>query len=624
MTHTWALTMRQRLNRWSLGVLLFGGVFTASAMAQNTAPAPFPQTAKINELLAKAWADNGLKPSPRANDYEFLRRVFLDLIGRIPSSDEVRDFEKMTQPNKRQIVINRLLREKKYEIPEGRTGKITRNYAQEYAQMWSNLWTVWLMSRNNTHPVYRDQMQLWLQEKIAEGASHKQIVEELLTAKGKTNDNGAVNYILHQMGESTPAGSRDKEGYFDMVPITSRTTRLFLGLQTQCTQCHDHPFNPSWKQSDFWGVNVFFRQVARDKTPTPPPNRQQDMMMQVAQVELKDDPSVNTSGTVYYERRNAMVVPTRAVFLKDLKDADSTDPEKRKLLPKDAKSRREALAKFVVTHDNFSKAYVNRIWGHLFGRGMNEQPSVDDFGEHNKVVHEELLEYLGAEFAKYNYDQKLLLEWICNSEAYQLSYVANETNNKPEAEPFFSRMPLKAMSPEQLFESLMEATKSDSEKAMSADERKALKNTWLNKLVRNFGDDEGNEMSFNGTVVQALLMMNGRELNSQLRREKNSAVQVAMDRANKLGKNDAEKIVLAIDELYLSALGRHVKRVANIPVVDPKTKKKYMSSELDIILNELKKAMATDPKFMSSVGYKAYLEDVFWALLNSNEFILNH
>ena len=79
------------------------------------------------------------------------------------------------------------------------------------------------------------------------------MVEKLITAKGKTNDNGAVNFVLQHLGEAVPQAEQERDGKFDMVPITSRTTRLFLGLQTQCVQCHDHPFNPDWKQSNFWG-----------------------------------------------------------------------------------------------------------------------------------------------------------------------------------------------------------------------------------------------------------------------------------------------------------------------------------------------------------------------------------
>src|SRR4029453_13196298 len=121
-----------------------------------------------------------------------------------------------------------------------------------------------------------------------------------------------------------------------------------------------------------------------------------------------------------------------------------------------------------------------------------------------------------ADFANYGYDTKKLIEWICNSDAYQLSYQSNGLpdgkggNAKDEAAPYFTRMQLKAMSPEVLFESLEVATRLDM--AVDKAAKKEKKKDWMNKLTQNFGDDEGNEVTFNGTIIQALLMINGSEL----------------------------------------------------------------------------------------------------------------
>src|SRR5262249_54888872 len=115
---------------------------------------------------------------------------------------------------------------------------------------------------------------------------------------------------------------------------------------------------------------------------------------------------------------------------------------------------------------------------------------------------ERLLDYLAKEYKKTDFNPRELIRWICNSEAYNLSSVANKTNEKSDAAPFFSRMQLKAMSPEQLFESLMTATQAEA--AETKDAKKKLREDWMNKLIVNFGDDEGNEVTFNGTVVQAL------------------------------------------------------------------------------------------------------------------------
>src|SRR5581483_7122196 len=130
------------------------------------------------------------------------------------------------------------------------------------------------------------------------------------TATGKTNDNGAVNFVLAHLGAEFK-GRETEEGRFEAVPVTSRTTRLFLGIQTQCTQCHDHPLNTG-KQSEFWGVNAFFRQVSRGGTP---PNPNNPRMMTATQLTLGDNPSYNPNGIVFYERRNGQTLPTKPTFL---------------------------------------------------------------------------------------------------------------------------------------------------------------------------------------------------------------------------------------------------------------------------------------------------------------------
>ena len=110
-----------------------------------------------------------------------------------------------------------------------------------------------------------------------------------------------------------PKNKQAEEGQFEVVPVTSRTTRLFLGLQTQCVQCHDHPFNPDWKQNNFWGVNVFFRQVHREGQPNM--MRANRDMSSAAVLTLRDDSNANRDGIVYYEKRNGEIRPALTVFL---------------------------------------------------------------------------------------------------------------------------------------------------------------------------------------------------------------------------------------------------------------------------------------------------------------------
>jgi hypothetical protein len=505
------------------------------------------------------------------------------------------------------------------------------DYTEEYARNWANIWGVWLMTRGGVHNVYHEQMKVWLEEQFVRNTPHDELVTKLLTATGESNRNQAVNFVASQLGESNPPDKRITDGPFEAFPVTARVTRLFLGIQVQCTQCHDHPFNPEWRQDSFWGVNAFFRQVSRDKTPTPAGGTGKKKMEAVA-LSIADDSNLNPSKGILFELRSGTLKTIQPTFLPDLADIGADNPSKKaKRIPagSEGRTRRQILADYVVSHDNFAKAYVNRVWAHLFGHGLNEQ-GFDDFGGHNKVLHPELLNRLAEEFVKYKYDSKALIEWICCSDAYNLSHVANDTNKDPKFDPLFSRMLLKSMSPEVLFESLMEATRAE----YSREDKASLREELLGKLVRNFGDDEGNEVTFNGTIVQALMLMNGKELNAEIARKATGTVDRALAKyARGKGAVD-EKAVL--DEVYLSALGRRPSGATTIDnkivKIDPRTKKETMvsvgkTSEAQFLAKELTEAKAKMPADYARdpmAFYKAFYEDVFWSLLNTSEFILNH
>lgn len=634
------------MNEMRYGRSLIAVAVVGLASTPTFAQSISPQTQRINELIQEGYKRADIRrPAERCSDTDFIRRAFIDLIGRIATPEEVLDFERDSSPNKRIKLVQRLLHSDKYtpKAP-GRTAE-TYDYSAEFAEHWANLWGIWLMSRSG-HRMYREQIQLWLEIEFLKGTNHRDMVTKLITAKGRSNENAAVNFITYHLGEAVPEEEAGKLGKFDAVPITSRVTRLFLGLQTQCTQCHDHPFNKEWVQADFWGVNAFFRQTVRDRTMTPAPGTGQRMTEPV-QVELSDDKSQNPLGLVLYERRDGKRMAAKPTFLKDLAQAERGDPSDKIYSPSIGKSRREALAEFIVNHDNFARAYVNRIWAHLFGRGLNKDAAADDFGSHNEVVHPELLDYLAEEFIKYNYDQKMLMEWIATSDAYSLSHVANREYVDPKYDPYFARMPLKAMSPEVLFEAITIACKSDLRG--TPEQRKQFKIDFTNKLVRNFGDDEGNELSFNGTVVQALLMMNGREINDQI----SGGGRNARPMPKKSGKgpitlsggNAVAAVVEAMgtpqkiyDELFLMALNRHPTptEIAKLEQVrlgqatiqlgvstTPSSSPAPKGSAKGPNPPKIPAGMRLVPGASSPTDVSFY-QDVFWALLNTNEFILNH
>ena len=636
--------------------LLFGGFVAGTVTAADKVPLPVktsPQTETINKLIAAKWAEAGIKkPAERAKDSEFLRRAFIDLIGRIPTAAEVVDFESDQSNNKRQKLIHRLLYtddSKSPYIPQA--GKFADGadkkgyvYADQYAAHWANIWTVWLMSRS-AHSDYRTKLNNWLIGQFENNVSYREFVTQLLTASGKNNDNNAVNFVMYHLGDRSPPEKQTSAGPFDAVPITSRVTRLFLGLQTQCTQCHDHPFNKEWSQTDFWGVNAFFRQTSRSGNLVNPNDRQ--MMGDPPPLTVTDSLNVNPDGVVFFERRDGKLMAAKPEFLKDVAQAEKGEKSGKTLGMDGKQTRRQQLAEFVVKHDNFAKAYVNRIWGHLFGRGLNKEPSVDDFGSNNEVIHPELLDELAKEFAVYQYDPKQLLFWICTSDAYGLSHVGNKSYVDPKYDAYFARMPLKAMSPEVLYDSLRTATKA--EENAERDVRRRNRITWEEKLVKTFGDDEGNEMSFNGTIIQSLLMMNGQELNGAISRPE--ATNPVLRIVTKHAKSGAVNGNAAIEELFLTTVSR-------------RPTDKELSAILSIRNNGAKvdigatptPATTTTPPPKSSTPPKAanpkatnpqkgpnrtptpitgtvpatgpndtsFYLDVFWALINTNEFLLNH
>jgi hypothetical protein len=527
----------------------------------------------INKLTEAKWKENNIVPSREADDYEFIRRASLDIIGRIAKPEEIREYLKWPKEKRRSMLVNKLLD------------------SDEYPRHWANLWANWLLTRSGPfgRGKYHDDMATWLEDQFGQNKPYSTLVKSLITATGENNDTekggAATNFILAHLGENVPRRQRAEEGQFQMVPLTSRITRLFLGTQVQCAQCHPHPFYSNIQQEHFWSVNAFLRQVVREGTP-PQPGR----MMAFPKLTLRDDENTAKDAIVYFEKRNGVVLTARAEFL----PPDVGKPGAR--LPADARGvqRREKLAEFILDHPQFPRAIVNRMWGVFFGRGFVNP--IDDFNDENKPSNEELLNELASRFKHYNYDYKKLIRWICNSNPYHLSCVANATNDKPELEALFSRMIMKSMSPEQLFESLMVATKAEA--ADTKEGKQKLKAQWLDTLISNFGDDEGNEVNFNGTVVQALLMMNGKDINDAISRKEKGAVAIAI-------RNNRNEQA-AIRELYLLALNRQP-----------------TPREVSIILRQfplLDRGLAVKDIHSPSARY----EDLFWALVNSNEFILNH
>lgn len=504
---------------------------------------------KINEFIRQGWQDNEVKPSEIASDEEWLRRVYLDLVGHVPPVEKTAEFIKASPRNDAErYVLRAAVIDELFEDPG-------------FVRNWTTIWTNLAIGQSTPDRTSRLGMTRFFREVFAKNRPWNEVVFDLLTAEGHFEENGAVNFLLAQM--TMPD---------DQVLATAKSTRLLLGIQVQCTQCHNHPFN-DWKQEQFWSFNSFFREVRRvdhDKY-NPQTGRMDDDYSELV--------STSVDGPVFFEKRNGLMQVAYPEYAGVKIDASTES------------NRRKALAELITQGDDrqLAKAFVNRTWGHFFGYGFTRP--VDDMGPHNPPSHPELLDFLATEFADSNYDVKKLMKWIVLSEPYQLTSATSEDNSFDDPAsgetPLFSHMYLKRMTAEQLYDSLIIVTEAHKSGRSSWEDAEQQRQEWLQQFVIAFGNDEGEESTtFNGTIPQALMMMNGELVNSATSGDPGSFL-------NKVLSTEKTPSA-AVNRLYTAALGR---------------------------LPTRRESQAAQKLMMSSPNPLAGYQDLFWALLNSNEFI---
>jgi hypothetical protein len=528
---------------------LASGDVVRSHAAKKPSPAPIrtndPVVSYIDQQIRQGWTENDITPSAGADDEEWLRRVHLDLVGHIPAWNEIDRFHRDKNPAKRAALVDKLL-----DSPE-------------YVRNWTTIWTNLTIGRKQVRFVNRTGMERFFREAFAQTRPWNEIVHDLVAAEGRSDENGAVNYLLAQMTNNDEA-----------VQATAKTTRLFMGIQVQCTQCHDHPFN-EWKQNRFWEINSFLRQTRRVTHRKFDPNsgRQIDDYAELL--------PGNYSGPVYYEKRSGEMQVAYPILFEDKMDPG-------------AENRRKELARLMTVGENplIARAMVNRTWAHFMGCGFTTP--VDDMGRHKAPSHPELLERLSQDFVKSGYDVKKLIRWICDSEAYSLSSKGSKKNAVDDPAkgntPFFSHVYPKPLEAEQLYDSLLIATTAQNSGETNWSEAQKQRDAWLQQFIIAFGTDENDEANtFNGTIPQALLMMNGPLVEKAISAEKGSFLNSVLESDS----TDDKKI----QRLYLATLSRHPHG---------------------------REESAAEALLESERDKLAGFQDLFWALLNSNEFIINH
>ena len=516
---------------------------------------------QINKLVEQVWTDYELKPSREATDGEWCRRVHLDIIGRVPSIEEATEFMESRASDKKQKLVEQLL----YDD----------TYTEEFARNWTTVWTNLLIGRtggnDNNSMISRAGMQKYLRDSFAREKPYDRMVHELVTATGSTTPgdekfNGATNFLIDKVNEEKASLA------------TAATTRIFLGLQVQCTQCHNHPFN-DWKQQKYWEMNAFFRQVRA----FPGGARARDGgVAQLADQDFRGESQGKSE--IFFEMRNGLSKVAYPVFV------DGNEIERSGLV--NVVNRRKELANMMVASPFLTRSIVNRMWAHFLGYGFTAP--VDDLGPHNIPSNPELLEFLSEEFRRAEFDLRKLISWVTLSKPYSLSSKRSSSNQSDDPllgeSPKFSHFYLRQMEAEQLYESMMVATEAI-ELQGSYEEREQKKNTWLSQFNQAFGTDEGQEStSFNGTIPQVLMLFNGDMVKQAIDTKKGSLI----DNLSKSGKNYSQ----CVEQLFIAGLTRK-------PQSDEKN-----------LAKQVLKARNGDPK--------EALRDVWWVILNTNEFIFNH
>jgi hypothetical protein len=487
-------------------------------------------SALIDRQISKMWTDAAVPNADRSDDAEFLRRASLDIVGVLPSPDEILEFLQDPRPDKRAAKIDHLL---------------TR---PEYAHAWAELWEDVLVgydqqSRNDSNKA----LYTWLRDEVfSKNMPYDKMVTALLASSGVNTDVGPVNFLLRLTRKDGGGG----------ISMASKASKTFMSTQIQCAQCHDHPFD-RFTQDDFYGMVAFF---ARTKARKFDKNDQKDKRQ-----ELYDDAKGEAS---FGEGKARKTMAPR--FLDEI--APPTE------LP-----RREAFVTLLTRPENanFSRSVVNRYWARFFGRGIIEP--IDDFSNRFKPSHPELLDRLAKEFVAQGYDLAWLVRTIANSRTYQLS---SRRPANASSERYFSYSATRPLTPEQLYASLTGALGVVDGEGVGKN-----KAGLLTQFRQRFGEEETADRGvFQGTISQALFIMNGGLPNAEIPRANNK-----LDKILKQVSSPEERV----DRIFLSVLCRYPtarERAAYVPHVKSGSPKKE----------------------------KEPYEDLYWVLLNSSEFLFNH
>jgi hypothetical protein len=497
----------------------------------------------IDRRLAAGWEEAGVAPAPPASDAEFLRRVTLDIAGRIPSVAEARAFldDPAANPTRRRALVDRLL--------------AGPGYVNHFTDAWVKVLLPNLDDELEVQ-IYAPNFRAWLRRQLAEDVAYDAMARAILATPVGEGRGLSLLPFDAKAKPSPLAFYASNDGKPEN--LAASTARVFLGVRLECAQCHDHP-TARWKRDQFWSLAAFFSGIER--------RRETDCDL----YQYREVPG---------RRELAISGGPRMVQARHL---DGTSPPGRSAQG----TARTLLADWVVARDNpyFARAVANRLWSWFFGTGLVDP--VDDMYEENPASHPELLDELAAALTAHRFDLKFLIRALTATRAYQLTsagYAPGQDDPR-----VFARMPVRGMSPHQLYASFVEATGVRRE----AEGFLVIDNSPRKDFLETFADQDGRPLERRTSISQALTLMNGRLATDATDLARGGTLPAVADA---FFLDTPAKV----EVLYLATLSR-----------------RPTAAELERSVAYLERGGPTlDPK-------KA-LADVLWSLINSAEFVLNH
>ncbi len=484
----------------------------------------------IDQLVGEKLKKLRILPSGLCTDEEFLRRATIDIVGLLPTTEEFNRFMADTGSDKRSRLVNALLERK------------------EFSEIWAMKWAQLLLIKSDNQVSYKAAFlySSWLTNQIANNVPIDQIVRELIASNGGVFEQPATNFYQVER---------------DTLKTAENVAQVFMGIRTQCAQCHNHPFD-RWTMNDYYGFASFFSQIGR-KT------------------------GEDYREIIVYDRQGGEVnhpvtgQPQPPTFLGGPKPDTA------------GKDRRVVLAEWITSPQNpfFATSIANRVWAHFFGIGIVNP--VDDIRVSNPASNPELFNELGKRLTDYKFDLKQLVRDICNSQAYQRSTQPNETNRLDTRNFAFAQV---RRIPAEMLQDCISQTTETKEKyrglPLGAKAVQIADGTTSNYFLTTFGRSPRTtvcdaEASTDPSLSQALHLINGHSVHGK----------IAEGNLVKRWLDQGMNVPAVLDAIYVRCLSRH----------------------------PTEEEIASLTKSVAEAGNdQAGLEDVFWAVLNSREYMFNH